>query len=281
MSYDASLTGVGIIVNRIRRGKETPWRASKIKLHYDLKDDSSWQNTVEFIAIVLAFAGLARLGVHDEDIIIRGDNVSSLQWAVSESFKSERARNASVLFTFIGLASTLNTSEGHHIAGKRHLVCDSLSRDNTRLEDHGFDPEDELWPQNDPTLATVLAIMDPTHSAMADEDTTAQFMTLCANLVSQWDSKVFGPKTLGVDTLTDEGCPVLELWNKRLEDEGEGRCGLGPLIPQSQFKRRVCAGPRAPHQVQTLYPLGGFESTPTPRGCEGHSHNKATVTRQH
>jgi hypothetical protein len=213
ISYDASLTGVGIIVNRVIDGRESPWKASQIALTYDLKDDSSWQNTVEFIAIVLAFAGVARLGVTSEDIIIRGDNISSLQWAVSESFKSERARNASVLYTFIGLEHDLGTSEGRHIAGKRHLVCDSLSRGFTKLEDHGFNQSDELWPRHDTELQEVLRLLDPTHMALDTDCSAAEFMSTCATLTRSWQHRQQGPKPPGVLELLDEGCPVLREWN--------------------------------------------------------------------
>lgn len=213
VSYDASLTGIGIIVNKIVEEKETPWKASRVSIPYDLQDDSSWQNTVEFIAVVVAFAGLARLGVASEDIIIRGDNISSLQWAVSESFKSERARNASVLYTFIGLAYDLKTSEGRHIAGKKHLVCDSLSRGFTSIKSHGFDESDELWPTDDPDLHEIMRIMDPTHSALDTETSAAVFMSSCARITRSWQRTSYGPKPLGVLELRDEGCPVLRAWN--------------------------------------------------------------------
>jgi hypothetical protein len=79
LEYDASLTGVGVILFKVDSyGIETEWKVIQQEYHYNLNKQSRFQNTVEFIGVVLGMTALGLYGVQNESIIIRGDNTSSL-----------------------------------------------------------------------------------------------------------------------------------------------------------------------------------------------------------
>lgn len=87
LEYDSSLTGLGVILYKLVNEEEVVWKVVSVTFPYRLEQDSSFQNTVEFVAVVLAMACLASLGVSNASVRLRGDNVSSLKWSVKERFK--------------------------------------------------------------------------------------------------------------------------------------------------------------------------------------------------
>lgn len=190
IEYDASLSGVGILVNIISPdGQEHPWKALSCPLPYALQDDSSYQNSVEFIAVVLGVAGIAKFGVCNADIAIRGDNRSSLSWSLHESFKSPRIRNASVVFTFVGIDFDLRISEADHVAGVTNTTTDGWSRFYTDPQDIGYSQTDMLFATGCPILASLLLLLDPTHNALDSESTAIPFIRAAGLTVSSLASR--------------------------------------------------------------------------------------------
>jgi len=150
--------------------------SSSVALPYALHGDASFQNAVEFIAIVVGFAGIARAGVRKTDIAIRGDNRSSLSWALHESFRSPKARNAGIVYTFLGIEFDLRTSSADHIAGVTNVVADGWSRAYSSPQSIGFKDCDLLFPHDDHILPTLLSLMDPSHLALDTTDTATSFL---------------------------------------------------------------------------------------------------------
>jgi hypothetical protein len=71
LEYDASLTGVGVILFKVdTNGIETEWKVIQQEYHYNLNQQSKFQNTVEFIGVVLGMAALGLYGVKNESVII-------------------------------------------------------------------------------------------------------------------------------------------------------------------------------------------------------------------
>ena len=128
VEYDASLTGLGIILYKLVDGDEVIWKVVSVVLPYRLEQDSSFQNTVEFIAVVLAMACLASLGISNASVRLRGDNVSSLRWSVKERFKGSLCLNAAVVYIAIGSHCDLRVEETIHLPGVENITCDGLSR---------------------------------------------------------------------------------------------------------------------------------------------------------
>jgi hypothetical protein len=136
LEYDASLTGVGIILFKIGNQKEEKeWKVIQLEFHYNLESQSRYQNTVEFIGIVLGMVALSLLGVRNSGVIIRGDNKSSLKWGLTENYKSILSRRASLVLTTVVLQTNIIIEDQIHIAGINNIRCDRLSRQSASPED--------------------------------------------------------------------------------------------------------------------------------------------------
>lgn len=185
LEFDASLQGIGILVNIISPdGLEHPWKALRAKLPYALQGQAAYQNSVEFIAIVVGFAGIAKAGVRHSDISIRGDNVSSLSWALKESFRSPTVRNAAIVYTFLGIECDIRTGEADHIPGVSNVTTDGWSRFYTSPSDYGFSCNNLLFDEDDPTLLTLLTLMDPTQKALDSEASAVVFFAAVGAAIS-------------------------------------------------------------------------------------------------
>ena len=136
LEYDASLTGVGIILFKLGNEKEEKeWKVIQLEFHYNLESQSRYQNTVEFIGIVLGMVALSLLGVRNSGVIIRGDNKSSLKWGLTENYKSILSRRASLVLTTVVLQTNIIIEDQIHIAGINNIRCDRLSRQSASPED--------------------------------------------------------------------------------------------------------------------------------------------------
>jgi len=128
LEYDASLSGIGVIIYRCVDGAEIEWVVIQEEFPYDLGDDSGFQNSVEFIAITIGVAALAVKGLRDTNIHIRGDSRSSLKWSSADSFRSKRCRWAATCFTNLTFLTGINVVSVEHIPGDLNVRCDALSR---------------------------------------------------------------------------------------------------------------------------------------------------------
>ena len=173
IEYDASLSGIGVIVYSFNDDRtETEWFALQAQFPYDLGDDSGFQNSVEFIAIIIGVAALAARGVSHSNVHVRGDSRSSLKWSSSDSFRSKRCRMAATCFTALTIQAGINVISIEHIPGELNVRCDSLSRskqNGTRPEDLGFS-RDQIFNISDyPAVENLLRICEP-FSNPPDED---------------------------------------------------------------------------------------------------------------
>jgi len=145
IEYDASLTGVGVVIYQIDENRlEQEWKVIQYEFDFNLEGKSKYQNTVEFIALVLGVAGLVSLGINNASILCRGDNKSSLSWGLSENFKSQLGRRAALVLTTLSIYSNIHIIEVVHIAGKNNVRCDQLSREKVTPSDLGFSKEQIL-----------------------------------------------------------------------------------------------------------------------------------------
>ena len=140
----------------------------KLALPFDLGEDSSFQNTVEFIADVVGIAGFCALGYTGRGIKLIGDNTSSLAWAATERFRAGRSRPAGILFMALAVTHDLVISDTEHLPGKRNLVCDSLSRAGS-YEELGFRPSECFDFVRHPLLPRILLACDPRQDHSEDD----------------------------------------------------------------------------------------------------------------
>ena len=169
IEYDASLRGVGLVLFSIEDGVETMMKAAKVALPYDLGSNAGFQNTVEFIAVVMGLGCLASLGVKDAAIGIRGDNTSSLSWSLHHRFSDGYSRRATVAYIALAEGLGLRVDEGEHIAGVNNTTCDGLSRD-VSLEELGFIGDRVLRWEEDPRLVSLMLSCSPLPVVESDEE---------------------------------------------------------------------------------------------------------------
>ena len=128
LEYDASLEGLGLVIFKLEDEEELLWKVVAVGLPYELEGNSSYQNTVEFIAVVLAFACLGTLGISNASLRLRGDNISSLKWSVKERFRGNLCIKAATLYIAIGSRLDMRVKDTIHLPGKSNIICDKLSR---------------------------------------------------------------------------------------------------------------------------------------------------------
>jgi hypothetical protein len=130
IEFDASLQGIGVVWYHIgMQGAESPIGA----LSGDIRqlgfgDDSSHQNTAEFIAATVGVLGAIALGFHGASVILRGDSTSALCWGFRQRFKGILTVNAVVVFTMLLVQSGVTVVDAQFLTSQENVVCDTLSR---------------------------------------------------------------------------------------------------------------------------------------------------------
>jgi hypothetical protein len=95
---------------------------------YEIGVDSSYQNTMEFIAIVLGVAVAVRAGYRNTSLIIKGDSMSALCWAEKGMLRSMFIRRAATLLVLLTVSFGIEIVDSVHVAGIENVICDRLSR---------------------------------------------------------------------------------------------------------------------------------------------------------
>jgi hypothetical protein len=187
-NIDASLTGIGLIASRIvyhdntvaNEGRTCAYDLCTIAvightLPYDLKGDSSYQNTVEFIAEVMLLAIFTSLGFHGESVLIQGDSTTALSWASKEKFRIGPSTVTSIMWIQLQQQNDLPVESTVHLAGVLNVVSDSLSRGRSP-EALGFHPRVIYHLEDNQTLVSILASLDPTVPVVLSCDLQARWL---------------------------------------------------------------------------------------------------------
>ena len=162
LEYDASLSGIGIIIYALdTRAQWVEHIVSRADFPFDLGQDSSYQNTAEFTAIVMGVALLANTGVVGAQIDLLGDNTTSLAWANKEQFKEGRSRRAAMVFMGLSMAFDSSIVSAQHWAGELNERCDKMSR-GVDPADLGFDSRVVAPIRGNWALEGLLAMCNPT-----------------------------------------------------------------------------------------------------------------------
>ena len=129
IEFDASLTGAGVIIYKRVNAMEVCLAATAMDLRrLGFGNDSSFQNTAEYVGAIVGILGLLRLGISNEDIELRGDSISALTWAKTERPRGKVVTNAAMVFTILCVAHGIEAKEATHISGEANYRCDKLSR---------------------------------------------------------------------------------------------------------------------------------------------------------
>ena len=197
LSYDASLTGLGVILRTVNPlDQVSPYvgvvSVLSIDTPYELKGDSAFQNTMEFIAIVMGMFHMYWLGYRDTEVHIVGDNTSSLHWCDKERFRGGKSNGPAIAFILQAFTSRNEITLSLFIKGIDNVHCDKLSR--------GIRPKALMYPAKvcwrfpkTGIAVDLITLLDPRIEHMMD---TA--------LVSLWTAV---QKLLGFPTYPTSGHP--------------------------------------------------------------------------
>jgi len=158
IKYDASLTGLGVGLYAVQDERLISYAA--LQLPFSVDSDSSNQNTMEFVAVVLGLLLAWRANLNTFYYDLHGDNMSSLAWARSDRTNSLLARRANIIFTTVSMHLHVQLADTEHIPGSMNIVFDGLSR-NVSPEELGLDPS-LLYPTAaDSTINEFINLCNP------------------------------------------------------------------------------------------------------------------------
>ena len=130
IEYDASLTGMGVLV--WEGGLSGPPRVllgfAVLPSPFMATNDSSYQNTYEYHAILLGLLLSKTMGLRDCVFSVLGDSRSSLAWVLKGRARSELCRRASIGFSILAVNVAATILETEYVPSKLNKVCDGLSR---------------------------------------------------------------------------------------------------------------------------------------------------------
>jgi hypothetical protein len=95
-----------------------------------LGTEAKYQNTAEFIGLVVGIRVAQQAGLDVSRVRVRGDSMSMLTWAENGHFRGSSISAAACIFTFMTEVYAIEWLEGidFHVAGVDHKRSDMLSR---------------------------------------------------------------------------------------------------------------------------------------------------------
>jgi hypothetical protein len=175
IEYDASLGAFGVGVSTWDNETSTfRLRAyTTVSAPEAIGDDSSYQNTCEFCAIILGLLLARGLGLRGFAYHLAGDSVSSLAWASHDRVNSSLARAANIGFALLSVDIDAVVADTRHVPGVENVVWDGLSRGKSG-ESMGLDPRLQVEAVPGGILVEFLALCDPTLSIDTQHEHTSR-----------------------------------------------------------------------------------------------------------
>jgi hypothetical protein len=153
-----------------------------LQLPFSVDSDSSNQNTMEFIAVVLGLLLAWRTKLNTFYYDLHGDNMSSLAWARSDRVNLILARRNNIIFTTISMHLDAQLVETEHIPGSMNIVFDGLSR-NVAPEQLGLDPLLMYQTAADHTVGEFIQLCNPV-IPLTDMSSHTSLLQQCYRLLS-------------------------------------------------------------------------------------------------
>ena len=134
-TFDASLTGVGVVWERYVDGL---WRLvgfGWVDLRPLALCGPEFQNTAEFIGGSTAVRGAAALGLGDASLVLRGDSITALTWIKKERFRGSRVGPAAMVYLAQSQAANLYVDDTDHLEAELNHRADFISRLSEKCQD--------------------------------------------------------------------------------------------------------------------------------------------------
>ena len=161
IEYDASVTGLAAGVSSLSPdGIKTLLRFAAVPVPFLTLQDSSYQNTCEFLAVILGLLVASLLGLAHFRYRLLGDSKALLAWALHGRSNSQRERRGNITLSMILLHIDATIADTVHVPGVDNVVYDGLSRDipAARL---GVDPSLQLHLTSDSPFNRIFQLCNP------------------------------------------------------------------------------------------------------------------------
>jgi hypothetical protein len=181
LRYDASLDAIAVGLYRCGEAGEEQLAFATAPMEFGVAHDSAYQNTFEYLAVVLGLLLLVMRGERDFTYQLYGDSVSSLAWVTADRVASSRALRANLAVIALSLHCNAHVAETFHVPGVDNVVYDGLSRGAAPAA-VGLDPS--LAVTLPPAVHRILALCDPTAPLLTAAEHLSVMGTLCAAIAS-------------------------------------------------------------------------------------------------
>lgn len=184
VEYDASLQGLGCIISA--GSSWQVWRVLGTKFPYALPS-SSYQNSAEFIGIVMSLGIIASAGGRDAAISVIGDSKTSLAWSAMEQFQRGPSDKASIVFVQLMVHYNFQIIDTHWIKSEDNYQCDRMSR-GVPASVLGF-PQTTVVNSESPAVQRLLGLCNPLLNIYQSLDCFRYYWSDTASVVGTLGSK--------------------------------------------------------------------------------------------
>jgi hypothetical protein len=178
ITTDGSLGQIRVIIYKLGGGSEACVGCCAVSIAgFGFEDDSSYQNTCEYIGTVLGVLALIKLGVRGVDVVVRGDSTTALSWVQKEKVSGKAAMNAALVLVSLCIKFGIEVNYLVFLEGIANHKADRLSRlieKNMSIErameinEHrGAEVVDLL---GDPASAALVEMCNPGRGLDSEED---------------------------------------------------------------------------------------------------------------
>jgi hypothetical protein len=191
VEFDASLTGLGFLLFGLQDGTRSQLiGCGTVVFPFNCHNKSDFQNTCEFIAVLLGVLALAQRKVRNVNLRLCGDSRTSLTWGQEGHFRGKLCQKAALVYILGSMLFNIVVTETVHIPGKDNVTCDLLSRQKTTPQSLGIDSKLLTDLSDSSTLYSLLTLVDPTSSQLLQtEDDFCTFWRQAHHILSRISSE--------------------------------------------------------------------------------------------
>jgi len=171
VEFDASLTGLGFLLFSLQDGTRTQLiGCGTVVFPFDCQNKSDFQNTCEFIAVLLGVLALAQRKVRNVNLRLCGDSNTSLTWGHEGHFRGKLCQKAALTYILGSMLFNIVVTETVHIPGEENVICDRLSRQKATPQTFGIGSHLLTDLSDSSTLYSLLTLVDPTSSHLLETE---------------------------------------------------------------------------------------------------------------
>jgi hypothetical protein len=177
LEVDGSPIGIGFFIHQRVNGRWKCFYAVSWCHEYDLRNDSRYQNSMEFIAPIMGLACLAYLGLRHKRVEILGDNTTSLVWLEALRFRPGASTAAAIAYITLIKHCGFKVVSTVHQKGTENRA-DPFSR-GVSTASHGFTAENSMTKHSAPPLIKEMsALLNPSVDIMEESALLEQMKKL-------------------------------------------------------------------------------------------------------